>query len=53
MTNGGFLILLISVGSVSLLFGWCLFKIATVPEKDGKASAQKETSGTDFFRDVS
>lgn len=27
MTTAGWLIMLISVGAVSLLFGWCLFRV--------------------------
>ena len=33
MTLSGWMILLLSVGSVSLLLAWCVFKVLTIPEE--------------------
>lgn len=33
MTLSGWLIMALSVGSVSLLLAWCVFKVFTVPEE--------------------
>lgn len=32
MNTGGWIILALSVGGVSLLFGWCIYKVMTSPE---------------------
>lgn len=31
MNTGGLLIMLLSVGSVTVLFGWCIWKVLTLP----------------------
>jgi hypothetical protein len=31
MNIGGWIIMLLSVGTVSLLFGWCIWKVLTTP----------------------
>ncbi len=31
MTTGGLIILVLSVGGVTLLFAWCIFKVLTTP----------------------
>lgn len=31
MTTGGFIIMIISVGTVSLLFVWCIWKVLSTP----------------------
>ena len=31
MTQAGWIILCLSVGTVTTLFGWCLFKVLTTP----------------------
>jgi hypothetical protein len=31
MTIGGWMILIVSVGSVTSLFSWCLYKVLTIP----------------------
>ncbi len=36
MTLGGWIIMISSVGSVSILFVWCVFKVLTTPEDDEK-----------------
>jgi hypothetical protein len=33
MTLGGWIIMIISVGTVSTLFSWCLYKVLTTPEE--------------------
>lgn len=33
MTLSGWLIMILSVGSVSLLLAWCVYKVFTVPEE--------------------
>jgi hypothetical protein len=41
MTTGGWINLILSVGSVTLLFSWCLYKVFThnPPEKNPADSA--------------
>ena len=36
MTLGGWLILIPSVGSVTWLFAWCIYKVLTTPDETGK-----------------
>lgn len=36
MTWGGWIVLGLSVGSVTALFVWCIFKILTTPEETQK-----------------
>lgn len=31
MNTGGWITLILSVGSVSLLFAWCIYKVITTP----------------------
>ena len=31
MTTGGLLIMIASVGTVTVLFGWCIWKVLTTP----------------------
>lgn len=33
MTVQGWLIMLVSVGSVTALFSWCVYKVLTLPEE--------------------
>lgn len=33
MTLGGWIVMLLSVGSVVILFGWCIYKVITTPEE--------------------
>jgi hypothetical protein len=33
MTTAGWLIMILSVGSVSTLLTWCIFKVMTTPEE--------------------
>ncbi len=32
MTAAGFIVMLLSVGSVTLLFGWCVCKVLSTPD---------------------
>lgn len=34
MTLGGWIIMIISVGSVTSLFTWCIHKVLTTPEEE-------------------
>ena len=34
MTLGGWITMLLSVGFVVVLFGWCIFKVMTAPPED-------------------
>lgn len=36
MTAAGFIVMLLSVGSVTLLFGWCVRKVLITPDEAGK-----------------
>ncbi len=36
MTVGGWLVLIFSVGSVTSLFGWCVYKVLTTPKETDK-----------------
>jgi hypothetical protein len=36
MTTGGLLIMIASVGTVTVLFGWCIWKVLTVPAEVDK-----------------
>lgn len=33
MTTAGLLVMLFSVGTVTLLFGWCIWKVLTTPNE--------------------
>lgn len=33
MTTSGFIVMLISVGTVTVLFGWCIWKVLTTPNE--------------------
>ena len=36
MTLGGWIIMLFSVGCVTTLFRWCIYKVLTTPEEEEK-----------------
>jgi hypothetical protein len=36
VSTGGWINLLLSVGSVTVLFGWCIYKVVSTPEKQEK-----------------
>ena len=36
MTNSGWIIMAASVGSVSILFAWCIYKVLTTPGETEK-----------------
>ena len=36
MTTGGLLIMILSVGTVTVLFGWCIWKVLTIPAETEK-----------------
>jgi hypothetical protein len=33
MTFGGWIVMIISVGAVTILFGWCIYKVLTAPNE--------------------
>lgn len=33
MTSGGWIILIMSIGTVSILFFWCIFKLLSIPKE--------------------
>jgi hypothetical protein len=39
MSSAGLLVMLLSVGTVTLLFGWCVFKVLTTPNETEKVQA--------------
>ncbi len=39
MTTAGLLVMLLSVGTVTLLFGWCIRKVITTPDEVDKVHA--------------
>lgn len=36
MTLGGWIIMVLSVGSVTSLFSWCIYKVLVTPEEEEK-----------------
>ncbi len=36
MTSSGLFIMLLSVGSVTVLFGWCVYQVLTTPQETEK-----------------
>ncbi len=36
MTSTGLLVMLLSVGTVVILFGWCIYKVLTTPQETEK-----------------
>ena len=36
MTNSGLFVMLLSVGTVTVLFGWCVYKVLTTPNETEK-----------------
>lgn len=36
MTATGFLVMVLSVGTVTVLFGWCVYKVLTTPHETEK-----------------
>lgn len=36
MTFSGLLVMLLSVGTVTLMFGWCIYKVLTTPNETEK-----------------
>ncbi|MBV6498239.1 MAG: hypothetical protein CJBNEKGG_00458 [Prosthecobacter sp.] len=39
MTLSGLLVMLLSVGTVCILFAWCVFKVLTTPQETEKVHA--------------
>jgi len=36
MTTSGLIVMLLSVGTVTVLFGWCIYKVLTTPNEAEK-----------------
>jgi hypothetical protein len=36
MTTSGLIVMLLSVGTVTVLFGWCIWKVLTTPQETEK-----------------
>jgi hypothetical protein len=36
MTAAGFIVMLLSVGTVTVLFGWCVYKVLSTPHETEK-----------------
>ncbi len=36
MTTSGLIVMLLSVGTVTVLFGWCIWKVLTTPQETDK-----------------
>ncbi len=36
MTLGGWLVMVLSVSGVTILFGWCIYKVLTLPDETKK-----------------
>ncbi len=36
MTTSGLIVMLLSVGTVTVLFGWCIYKVLTTPRETEK-----------------
>jgi hypothetical protein len=48
MTTAGWLIMILSVGSVSTLLTWCIFKVMTTPEETDRVHGfEQETPDAD------
>ena len=52
MTTGGIIIMALSVGVVTLLFAWCLYKVFSAPENTSSKmhGFEQETPDTDHFQ---
>ena len=51
MTTAGLLVMLLSVGTVTLLFGWCIWKVLTTPNETERIHGV-EFETPDIRRDV-
>jgi len=47
MTLGGWIIMLISVASVTSLFCWCIYKVLSTPEEEKIHGLEIETPDTE------
>ena len=41
MTIAGLIVMLLSVGTVVILFGWCIYKVLTTPKEADKIHAME------------
>ncbi len=42
MTTGGWIVMLASVGSVTTLFGWCIWKVIATPGETNKLHSTED-----------
>ena len=47
MTTGGWIAMLASVGAVTLLLSWCIWKVVTTPGESDKLHAQVDLHSPD------
>ena len=49
MTLGGWIAMLLSVGGVTALMGWCIYKVLTTPESTRHLHSQVDITTPDVF----
>ncbi len=47
MTMGGWLVMAVSVGFVTTLFGWCILKVLSIPQATEHLKAQPDIDTRD------
>jgi len=47
MTVGGWIVMLLSVGGVTSLLGWCIYKVVSTPGSSGHLHAQADIETPD------
>lgn len=53
MTWGGWIAMLLSVGGVTLLLGWCIYKVLSTPESTRHLHSQADITTPDLLEDRS
>lgn len=51
MTTGGWIIMFVSVGFVSILFGWCIYRVLTTPGAESHLHSQADIRTPDREED--
>lgn len=51
MTLGGWIAMLLSVGGVTLLLGWCIYKVLATPESTRHLHSQVDITTPDILED--
>jgi len=47
MTLGGWIVMVLAVGSVTLLFAWCIYKVLATPGSTGHLHSQADIEPPD------